>query len=220
MVVSLGHTRSSHNWQEMPGNWDRLNTRAIYPATHELGIPDLPAATDVPARLVGYNSRHGCENAQPGDCIHFFLDDYRFEVVWNKPERGLSRPARVGMSLTPDFSLWREMPPVMQQWQVYRSRWCGLWMLDHGVKVIPTISWSDEASYTYAFAGIAPQSVVAIATVGVKPGSYDMFGRGLQVMMNMLEPKAVLVYGRRLPVVDDLQGFADVVYYPSRWEKT
>jgi hypothetical protein len=25
--------------------------------------------------------------------VHFFLDDYRFETVWTKPERGLSRCA-------------------------------------------------------------------------------------------------------------------------------
>ena len=32
---------------------------------------------------------------------------------------------------------------------------------------MPTVSWSTPASYAFAFAGIAPGSVVAVSTVGV-----------------------------------------------------
>ena len=215
-VISLGATRSSHNWQAMPGNWDRLNTRALYPSSNDLGIPDLPYVDTVPSRLVAYNARHQIDTAKPGDCVHFFLDDYRFEVAWSMPLRGLKRPVRVGLSLTPDFSLWTEMPLVMQQWNVYRSRWCGMWMSQQGVTVIPTISWSTPESYEFAFLGIQEQSTVAISTVGVTKASYGLFIDGVNAMRSTIRPKAILVYGRELPRLDTASQYADVVYYPYR----
>src|SRR5206468_33366 len=160
-------------------------------------IPDLPPAVVEPARLLPYNARHAIAAARPGDAVHFFLDDYRFETVWSKPERGLSRCCSVGVALTPDFSLWSNMPLVMQVWQVYRSRWCGAWLLSHGVTVIPTVSWSTPDSYPFAFAGIAPGSIVAVSTVGVvrDPEARALFAAGYAAMLDTVRPARVLVYG-------------------------
>lgn len=234
-VLELGGTQSSHRWSEMPGNWDRLNTRALFAADNEWGIPTLPPARFVPARLVAYTDRtairravdHAVDRAaddpwavtEPVDAVHFFLDDYRFEVVWSKPERGLSRPRAVGAALTPDFSLWRDMPRVMQLWQTYRSRWCGAWMLTHGVQVIPTISWSTPDTYDFAFAGITPGSVVAVSTVGTwrNPEARALFTAGYAAMAERLRPSTVLVHGK--PPTE--QGDAGTVLrcYPSRWDR-
>lgn len=216
-VASLGATRSSHRWQELPGNWDRLNTRALYPSANEYGIPDLPASALQPGRFVSYEDRRACESAREGDCVHFFLDDRRFETVWNKPERPLTRLKRVGCALTPDFSLWLEMPAVMQQWQVYRSRWCGAWMLSHGIEVIPTVSWSDEASHAFAFAGIAEGSALAVSTVGVLRDrqALRLFAAGYHAMLAAVRPSLVLCYGR-MPAGLDRDGVRE---YPTRWER-
>lgn len=212
----LGGTRSSHRWAEMPGNWDRLNTRALFGSGNDWGIPDLPAATWEPARLVAYNDRHGTRTVGPGSAVHFFLDDYRFETVWTKPERGLSRCRTVGAALTPDFSLWRDMPLAMQLWQVYRSRWCGAWLLHHGVRIIPTISWSTPDSYTFAFAGVTPGSVVAVSTVGTlrDPDARGLFDAGYAEMLERLTPATVLVYGK----APGRTGGTPVRTYPGRWD--
>ena len=169
-----------------------------------------------PARLVPYSDRHP-ERSKPGDCTHFFLDDYRFETVWSKPERPLSRLRRVGMALTPDFSLWTEMPFAVQLWQVYRARWCGAWMLAHGVDVIPTVSWSTPESHPFCFAGIATGSVVAVSSVGVLRDrqALRLFAAGYEAMLERIRPTLVLCYGR-LPA-----GLPDVPArcYPTRWER-
>lgn len=235
-VLELGATQTSHRWTEMPGNWDRLNTRALYASDNRWGIPTLPAARFVPARLVAYNSRHdtttaaaarqstpdGTPTGEPVAAVHFFLDDYRFETVWSKPERGLSRCRAVGAALTPDFSLWTNMPLVMQLWQVYRSRWCGAWLLHHGVQVIPTISWSTEPSYAFAFAGITPGSVVAVSTVGTRrdPDARVLFAAGFAEMTRRLRPSVVLVYGTppTEQVTAGLPAGTEVRCYPSRWD--
>jgi hypothetical protein len=213
---TLGATRTSHRWAEMPGNWDRLNTRALFPGSYPMGIPELPAATWQPARLLPYNARHAIAGARPGDAVHFFLDDYRFETVWSKPERGLSRCQSVGAALTPDFSLWATMPLAMQMWQVYRSRWCGAWMLAHDIKVIPTVSWSTPDSYPFAFTGIAPGSVVVVSTVGIVRDreARELFAAGYAAMLDTIRPSTVLVYGTR-PTCS--VGDVPIRVYPSRW---
>jgi hypothetical protein len=203
----------------MPGNWDRLNTRALFPAASGWGIPDLPPTGPwVPDRLVAYSARRQVENAAPGTAVHFFLDDYRFEVVWSKPERGLGRIARAGAALTPDFSLWADMPLVMQLWQVYRSRWCGAWMLHHGIRVIPTVSWSTPESYAFCFDGIAPGSVVAVSTVGTRadPEARRLFAAGYAAMLARLRPSAVVAYGQA--PTEQVPGGPPVTVYPTRWE--
>jgi Domain of unknown function (DUF4417) len=212
---SLAGTRTSRRWAEMPGNWDTVNARAIWPSSNEHGIPDLPIAHGKPARLVPYNDRRACESPREGDCAHFFLDDYRFETLWTKPERPLSRLRRVGAALTPDFSLWAGKPAAMQMWQVYRSRWCGLWMLSHGIDVIPTVSWSTPESHRYAFAGIASCSVVALSAVGVLRDrqALRLFAAGYEAMLERIRPSLVLCYGR-LP--DGLPG-TPARCYPTRW---
>lgn len=225
-AVELGATRSSHRWSEQPGNWDRLNTRALFASDNEWGIPTLPPARLEPARLVPYHDRHACTRAarDPGQdtAVHFFLDDYRFETVWSKPERGLSRCVAVGAALTPDFSLWSNMPLVMQLWQVYRSRWCGAWLLHHGVTVVPTVSWSTPDSYRFAFAGITPGSVVAVSTVGTRrdPEARTLFAAGFTEMLTRLRPSTVLLHGaaRTEQVVDAVPTGTAVRCYPSHWD--
>lgn len=215
--AQLNVTRSSHNWASLPGNFDRNNTHTLYSSSNEWGIPDLPKVTDVPTRLIAYNDRHRVENPAPGDGVHFFLDDYRFETMWTKPQRGLSRVMRVGVSLTPDFSLWREMPLAMQLWQVYRSRWCGAWMASNGVTVIPTLSWSTPDSYEFAFAGVEFGGTVAVSSVGIRGDEATRgYLDGMEEMLERTRPKTVVVYGRSLGEDRMLQ--ASFRYFKTRWD--
>ncbi|WP_275293194.1 DUF4417 domain-containing protein [Amycolatopsis sp. La24] len=218
--LGLAGTRSSHRWASMPGNWDKLNCRAMFPADNDWGVPALPVAEFEPARLVPYTDRRAAANAAGTGtaALHFFLDDYRFEVVWSKPERGLSRCAAVGAALTPDFSLYRDMPLAMQLWQVYRSRWCGAWLLHHGIDVVPTVSWSTPDSYAFAFAGIPARSVVAVSTVGVwrDPVARGLFADGYAEMLRRLDPAVVLVHGK--PPTEQVRGSTPVRCYPTRWD--
>jgi hypothetical protein len=219
LQAQLNVTRSSHNWTSLPGNFDRNNTHTLYTSSNQWGIPDLPRTTAAPTRLIAYNDRHKVEHPQPGDAVHFFLDDYRFETVWTQPRRGLSRIMRVGVSLTPDFSLWREMPLAMQLWQVYRSRWCGAWMYSNGVDVIPTLSWSTPESYEFCFAGIAQYSTVAVSSVGIRGFEAERgYLSGLEAMMDTLKPDYVLVYGRSLGE-DTVFTSTPFEYFKTRWDE-
>jgi hypothetical protein len=219
-IGDLRGTRSSVAWSTRPGNWDALNLRAIFNGDSELGIPKLPAQETLPSTLINYNARNRLGQPQPGDCVHFFLDDYRFETMWTQPERSLARVIRVGMSLTPDFSLYPEMPRIVQMWNIYRSRWCGAWMSAAGVQVIPTVGWSDESSFEYAFTGLDPGGTVAISTVGIIRASSVEQGRfvsGYEAMVAAVTPKQVIIYGKRFPSLESREQVDHVYYDTRRW---
>lgn len=76
-------------------------------------------------RLLGFNRIKQDEGAHRNRMIHFFLYDYNFEKIWKDPEPfvELLRPYR-GV-LTPDFSMYTEMPPAIQLYNTFRNRWCG-----------------------------------------------------------------------------------------------
>ena len=46
--------------------------------------------------------------------VHFFLYDYRFERVWKNPDNDMEKLSRYRAVLSPDFSMYLEMAPVMQ----------------------------------------------------------------------------------------------------------
>lgn len=217
--IDIVATRTSRHWQATPGNFDPLNLRAVYQGD-ELGIPCIAALLDLPITLINYNARNRLASPQKGDYVHFFLDDYRFEVMWSQPERALSRVRRVGKALSPDFSLYPDMPRIVQMWNIYRSRWCGAWMSQHGIAVIPTITWSDEASHAYAFRGVDPGGIVAISTVGIIRASareQDRFIGGYLAMLDAVTPVKVIIYGKRFPKLDSVNQVEQVYYEPRRW---
>lgn len=66
-----------------------------------------------------------------------------------------------------------------------------------GVKVIPNIQWSDEASFEYCFDGIEEGGVVAISTSGCCKSKEVRHGfmQGYRRMLEVIKPTAVLCVG-------------------------
>ena len=46
-------------------------------------------------------------NTQNG--VHFFVDDYRFNGIYNNPEKSLAKYSQYAFLLTPDFSTYADM---------------------------------------------------------------------------------------------------------------
>lgn len=212
-------TRTSAQWDTQPGKFDALNLRMTFRSLNENQIPDLQPTDFVPANLAAWNMhRHRDHAAVSGGALHFFLDDYRFETVWSSPERLLPRVLAVGASLTPDFSLWRDMPRAAQIWNVYRSRWCGAFWQFFGVEVIPTACWGRKETFDFCFDGIPEHSTVALSAVGIKSELDKQFFRnGLRELISRTQPKLLLSYGE-LRFCDDLD-LPDVREYPTYWDR-
>lgn len=128
-------------------------------------MPIIKPTQYVPEKLIGFNY---ARTAKDTDCgIHFFIDDYQFERVWNDPSTNIECLKKFQCALTPDWSLYLDMPMAMKIWNVYRSRLIGQLMQDAGIEVIPTISWSQPETYQFCFDGLKPGGVIAVSTVGV-----------------------------------------------------
>ena len=141
--------------------------------------------------LIGYDKL--CENETEA-IVHFFMDDYKFEGMRKDPETRIERLKSYNAVLTPDFSMYTEMPLSVKVYNTFRSRWCGAYMQAKGVKVIPTVSWGEPNTFWFCFDGIPKGSIVAVSTIGVRKEK-SLFMQGYEEMMRKIKPKAVICYG-------------------------
>ena len=51
------------------------------------------------------NDAHNCESG-----VHFFVDDYRFQHIYDHPQKSLHKFSQYKFLLTPDYSLYADMP--------------------------------------------------------------------------------------------------------------
>ena len=72
--------------------------------------------------LTGYDKLSSSKDNQ---IVHFFLDDYKFEVMWNDPLPRIEKLKSHKAVLSPNFSIYSEMPVPMKIYNTFRSRWCG-----------------------------------------------------------------------------------------------
>lgn len=156
-------------------------------------MPQLLATDYIPDRLIGFNYAKTSKDKSAG--IHFYVDDYQFERVWNYPEKYVAILAEYACILTPDFSLYMDMPMPMKIWNVYRSRQIGAYYQSLGMTVIPTLSWAEPETFEFCFRGIEENSVVSVSTVGVKSDSTDIWFAGMDEAVRQLHPSVVLEYG-------------------------
>ncbi|MBB1080231.1 DUF4417 domain-containing protein [Limosilactobacillus sp. STM2_1] len=165
-----------------------------------------------PEKLVGFNQLN-VANHSAG--VHFYLDDYQFERVWKRPAYYIDKLKQFDCVLTPDFSLYRDMPLSMMIWNIYRSRLLGQLMQRQGLTVIPTVSWADKRSFDFCFDGLPSRSTLSISTIGVKKSNEAnrMWQRGVLEMIRRLHPKQLLVYGGEVDFIfpEDIE----IVYYKN-----
>lgn len=167
----------------------------------------------IPENLIGFN--YAKSSKEKGTGIHFFIDDYQFERVWNDPDKYIDILAEYECILSPDFSLYMDMPMPMKIWNIYRSRFIGAFYQAHGIKVIPTISWAEKETFDFCFAGIPEGSIVAVSTIGVKEqdDAFQVWKDGMQAMIEAIKPETILVYGGKLEFD---YGDINVVYYDNQ----
>lgn len=161
-------------------------------------MPVLEACNYVPDQLIGFNYVLSSEDHSAG--VHFFIDDYQFERIWNTPEKYIDKLMAFSCVLTPDFSLYMDMPRAMKIWNVYRSRLIGQLMQDAGINVIPTLQWAEKETFAFCFDGIKPGGTVAVSTVGVmrEPEARGIWKTGMDEAIKRIQPETVICYGSRI----------------------
>lgn len=177
-------------------------------------MPTIPQNCDLEIKkLVPYDKTYR-HNYNPGEVVHFYLYDQLFDGtkgIWNalankesfKHGFTLERFKGSTAVITPDFSLYLDMPRVMQIWNVYRSRAVGYYLFTLGYNVIPNVRWTDDESYKYAFDGLEPGMIVSVGTLGCSKENQDiaLFINGFVEMIKRIRPRLVLIYG---PIINEL----------------
>lgn len=171
--------------------------------TFKNGYPVLKpyiGTTDLTPIAYSAKSNHPCEN----DILHFFLDDYRFrDIVWYNLERTTYAISSYDYVLTPDLSLWRNLPTEFyNQKNIFRTRFVGAYWQICGFKVIPTASWGGLESFSYCFAGLPEESVIAVSAMGARKDqqAFDLWCYGVNRLIAEKGPIKLLVYGEEFDI--------------------
>lgn len=160
-----------------------------------LEIPCLKNEFRTPQKLITFSK--AIRSTEYDAWVHFYEDDTSFERLWNRPNTYLPILKKFKGVISPDFSVYRDMPLVMQQWNIYRSRALGHWLQENGVPVIPNIRFSDERTFELSCAGICKHGVIAIGSHGCVKllTERTYFENGLRYVIEKLEPTTIVVYG-------------------------
>ncbi len=180
-------------------NYDVFNSYLLEGAEYTSGIelPILKGTDEVPNDVQLYSaafcSRTGCLDSWPCPYEH----DKKFIRIWHNPKRYIPILLRYPGIISPDFSMYRNMPAEMQQWSCFMGRAIAHRVEFDGGTVIPNVRWADERSFSYCFDGLPERSTLAVGTHGCVKTKEDRywFARGLKELEARLEPETLVVYG-------------------------
>lgn len=199
-------------------NYENLNKR-IFTGVGEYDIPALKSGVYAADNWISFNFARGCEEPEKHG-IHFFIDDYQFMRLWKNPDAYLSMLKQFQAVCTPDFSTYTDFPKAIQVYNHYRKHWLGAYWQEHGIKVIPTISWSDEASFDWCFDGEPVGGTVAVSSVGTQgnTNSARLFEAGYNEMKRRLKPAQIVLYGSA-PACCEGDNLVTVRAFQSKWRE-
>ncbi|MDR1840853.1 MAG: DUF4417 domain-containing protein [Holophagales bacterium] len=189
---------------------------ARYDGRYEFSV--LEKSEHIPQNLVSFDKRN---RAGGSNWLHFYIHDYKFDGLWHNYKRNLDCFRKVAGVITPDFSLYRDMPLALQIESVYRNRAIGYWLQSNGIRIVPNIRWADERTYEFAFDGVSCGGTVAVGSHGCIKSNADRgyFLRGFDEMLRRLRPDTIVVYGR-IPKeidVDALKGSVNIISFDSEF---
>lgn len=143
--------------------------------------------------LIGYDKIIG--TSETNKTVHFFLDDHQFEIVYKNPDDKIARLKEFNAVLSPDFSMYTEMPVALQLYNCFRNRWTGAYLQQNGITVIPTVRWGSLESFNFCFDSIEKGCIVAVSTLGVK-NEKSHFMLGYNEMRRRIKPEKIICYGK------------------------
>ena len=127
--------------------------------------------------------------------IHFFTYDWEFNAVYDNPEKTMEKLDQYYALLSPEFSLYWDMPKAVKIYNTFKNRWCGAFWQSLGKLVIPTVCSAGEDSYDFCFDGIEEGSIVAISTYCREEYKKEIL-KSYDKMLERIKPTAVICYGQ------------------------
>lgn len=176
---------------------------AEFDGIFEIPVIKRPKKIVIPQNLVPFSKMDKADRRTFAVCE--YENDSEFRDLLLNPDAYIEILKQYQGFISPDCSLYRDMPLAIQITNIYRNIAIGYCFQKHGVYVIPCVRWGDERTYTtkvlpekIAFLGVVKHSIVSIGTYGQLKDRVNRYylEAGLDSMMEALEPEVVLVYSK------------------------
>lgn|SRR5574344_136850 len=178
------------------------------------GFPTIPATDVIPKRIIAFNKAitYPIEDRK-NVYVHFFIDDYQFERIWNNPERYLLLLTQYAGIIQPTFSIYTNMPLCTQLINVYRNQTLASYYSNNGINVIPVPAFCKEESFDWCFEIIPHNSVIAMSTISNK--DKELYSSAYCEIKRRLKPKAIIVYG---PILNCMKEDKCIIHFQNFYE--
>lgn len=212
--------------EKFNNNYDVFHSFLVERANYDgrIELPCIITSNKIPNKIISF-SKAMSKSWNDFNCwVMFYEHDRKFERLWNDPKKYLNKLKKFNGIISPDFSLYRNMPLVMQEWNTYRGRALAVWLQNNGIEVIPNVRFNDERTYNFCFDGIEKYNTVAVGTHGCikRKSDREYFKKGLDELVKRLSPKNIIVYGA---VPDDIfKKYKDsgikIIHFESEFSKS
>ena len=122
-------------------NYDVFHSFLVENADYEgtIELPKISTSNYLPKKVITF-SKAMSRSCYDFDCwVMFYEHDRKFERLWRNPKQYLEKLKKFKGIISPDFSLYRNMPLVMQMWNTYRNRALSVWLQNNGIEIIPNV---------------------------------------------------------------------------------
>lgn len=181
---------------------DVFNSFLVKNATYD-GYDEIPriiTSNLLPDNLISFSTarKNKTKLVKKNTWVHFYENDSTFECFWRNPQKYLPLLKRYSGVISPDFSLYYDMPLNMQKYNTYRGKALAHWLHENDIEIIPNVRWGDDRTYNTACLGVEHNKTIAIGTHGCIKTKIEkqLFIDGFDYVINKLEPKTIIVYGR------------------------
>ena len=161
------------------------------------GFPQLQKSTSIPFNPLSFVE---CRTKRRKDnrWLHFYAEDLNFECVWNSPKSYVKLLKSFAGVITPDFSMYGDLPRSFQIWNCFRNRALAFWFQRRlNLDIIPSVSWVGADSYSWCFDGLPEGGTVSVSGNGCyfNPYSRQRFIDGFNAMKERLHPDVIVGVG-------------------------
>lgn len=166
------------------------------------GIYNEPVIRPVnltPTKVISFNHCLSCKNPQDY-FVHFYIDDYQFERIWNKPEVYADILKKFAGVIGPDFSAYTNLPLIQQMFNLYRNKALTAYYQKLGINVIPNARWFNDKGlfrFNNGLNGLPKHSTIAITTHNcINSQGYAIFRIEFNDILEKLEPTRIICIGK------------------------
>lgn len=176
-------------------------------------FPKVNYANEIPNKMIPFNYAKTTKN-KSDYWVHFYIDDYQFNRIWHNPKKYINLLKQFKGVIEPDFSIYANLPKAEQVYAIYKQRFMSAYFSKNGIKVIPNITWSDDASFEFTLQGIPKNNVVCTSTNGMR---FDKklqkdFIKKLKIVEEKINYSKILVVGF---LFEDLDKNNKVIQYDN-----